>query len=129
MNWRHSILTSSNEYGYIEEFYIARFRFILTLTLLLMPYNFSCFFCFKWHQSETRWERLKSALYIRLKKRKVFKICLGRNYGKLRQQFWDTQRVPFMLHKTGKPLFPQLGTKQHFLNEKTSDFFFSENVL
>ena len=31
-----------------------------------------------------------------------------------------------MLDKTRKPLFPQLGTKKTFLNEKTPDFFFQK---
>ena len=57
---------------------------------------------------ETRQERLKSGLYLRLKKRKVFKICPGRIYEKLRKQFRDTQRVPSILGKTRSPLFPQL---------------------
>ena len=44
----------------------------------------------KYHR--TRRERLKWALYLRLKKRKVFKTCPGRIYGKLRKQFPGTQR-------------------------------------
>ena len=36
----------------------------------------------------------------------VFKICTGRFYEKLRKQFRDTQRVPFMLDKTWKPFLP-----------------------
>ena len=44
---------------------------------------------------KTRRERLKSALYLRLKK------CF---HEKLRKQFRKTQGVPFMLHKTRKPL-------------------------
>ena len=56
---------------------------------------------------KTRRERLKSTLYPRLKRRKIFKICLGPTYEKLRKQFRDTRRVPFMLNKTRKPLFPQ----------------------
>ena len=55
---------------------------------------------------ETRRECLKSALYLRLKQRKVFKICPERIYEKPKKQFRDTQRVPFMLDKTRKPLFP-----------------------
>ena len=35
------------------------------------------------------------------------------NSDKLRKQFRDSQRVPFMLDKTRKPLFAQLGTKTH----------------
>ena len=58
----------------------------------------------------TRRERLKSAIYLRLKKRKVFKICAGRVYEKLGKPFRDTQKVPSMLDKNRKPLFHQLGT-------------------
>ena len=81
-----------------------------------------------------RQERLKSALYLRLKKRKIFKTfpaltkcllskCLlstylNSIYEKLRKQFRDTQRVPFMLDKTRKPLFPQLETKKKHFFEK-----------
>ena len=57
---------------------------------------------------------LKPALYSRLKKRKVFKICPARFYEKLRKQFRDTQRVPFMLDETRKPIFTQLETKKSF---------------
>ena len=72
-------------------------------------------------------ERPKSPLYLRLKKRKVFKICPGRIYEKLRKQFRDTQRVPFMLDKTRRLLFSPTGNKKkHF--KKTTDFFLSENV-
>ena len=67
-----------------------------------------------------------SALYLRLKKRKVFKICQGRIHEKLKNQFRDTQRMPCMLDYTRKPLFPQLEQKT-FLNQN-SDFFLSENV-
>ena len=56
----------------------------------------------------TRRERPKSALYLELKKSKIFKTCRGRIYEKLRKQFRDTQG-PFMLDKTRKPLFPQVG--------------------
>ena len=45
----------------------------------------------------TRRERLKLALYLRLKKRKVYKICPGRFYGKLRKQFHNIQRMHFVL--------------------------------
>ena len=72
----------------------------------------------------TRQERLKSALYLRIKKRNVFETCPGSIYEK---QFRDAQRVPFMLDNTRKPLFPQLGTKKTFL-KKTLDFFLTENV-
>ena len=70
-------------------------------------------------------ERLKSALYPRLKKRKVFKTCPGRIFEKLRKQFRVTQKVPFMLGKNRKPLFPQLGTKNMFF-EKTRFFSFGK---
>ena len=53
----------------------------------------------------------------------VFKICPGRDYEKLKKQFRDTQRVPFMLDKTRKPLFPQL--EMNFFEKKT----FSENIV
>ena len=68
-----------------------------------------------------RRERLKSALYLRLKKRKVLKICPGRIYEKLRKQFRDTQRVPFMLDKT---LF-------HFspTGNKKKTFFFENRIF
>ena len=62
----------------------------------------------------TRRERLKSALDLRLKKRKVFKICSGRIYEKLRKQFRGTQTVPFMFNKIRKLLFLQLGRKNFF---------------
>ena len=65
-----------------------------------------------------------SALYERLKKRKVLKTCPERIYEKLRKQFWDTQRVPFMLYTTRNPLFIQL---ERFLWKK-SEFFLSEDV-
>ena len=39
-------------------------------------------------------------LYLRLKKRKVLKTFPAFIYEKLRKQFQDTQRVPFMLDKT-----------------------------
>ena len=38
----------------------------------------------------------------------------GRIYEKLWKQFRDTQRVHFMLDKSQKPLFPQLGTIKTF---------------
>ena len=66
------------------------------------------------YESKTRRECLKSALYLRLKKRKLFGICPGRFYEKLRKQFRDAQRVPFMLDETRKPVFPQLGTRNIF---------------
>ena len=66
---------------------------------------------------ETRRERLKSAPYLRLKKRKVFETCPERIYEELRKQFRDTQRVPFMLDKTRKPLVLQLGTKKNIFEE------------
>ena len=71
-------------------------------------------------------KHLKSALYLRLKDRKGFERCPGRIYEKLRKQFRNTQ-WPFMLDKTQKPLFHQLGTKKHFF-EKKFGFFPSENV-
>ena len=58
--------------------------------------------------------RPKSALYLKLKKRKVCKKCPGSFYEKLRKQFQDTQSVPFMLDKTRKLLFPLLETKKVF---------------
>ena len=76
-----------------------------------------------------RREPLKSALYLRLKKRKVFKTCPVYTYKKLRKQFRDTQRVPFMLDKTRKALFLKLGTRKTFFEMKNnSDFFLLENV-
>ena len=63
-----------------------------------------------------------SALYLRLKLRKVFKTCPGRIYEMFRKQFRDTQMVPFMLDKTRKPLFPQLGTKKN-IKKINLDFF------
>ena len=51
-------------------------------------------------------------LYLRLKKRKVFKICPARIYEKYRKQFRHTQRVPFTLDKIRKPLFPTEIKKQ-----------------
>ena len=47
----------------------------------------------------------------------VFKTCPGRIYEKLIKQFPDTQKVPFMLDKTRKPLFPNVG---FFLSEKVA---------
>ena len=35
----------------------------------------------------------------------------GHFYEKLRKQFRDTQRMPFMLDQTRKPLFPQMEKK------------------
>ena len=72
-----------------------------------------------------RRERPKLALYLRLEKRKVFKICPGRNYKKLKKQSRDTQTVPFKLDKTRKTRFLQVGTKKKrfsfyfFLSEKS----------
>ena len=62
--------------------------------------------------------------YLKLKKRKVLKTCPGRIYEKLRKKFRDTQRVPFMLDKNRKALFPQLGTKKHF--KKLQIFLFQK---
>ena len=45
-----------------------------------------------------------------------------RFYEKLRKQFRDTKRVPFMLDKTRKQLFPLLETKNFF--EKNQIFCF-----
>ena len=39
----------------------------------------------------------------------------GQFYEKLRKQFRDTQRVPFMLDKTRKPLFPETKNFCQFL--------------
>ena len=61
------------------------------------------------------------------KAQKVFKTCPGRIFEKLRKQFRNTQRVPFMLEQNRKPLFPQLG-KNIFL-KKTSDFVFDRANL
>ena len=47
-------------------------------------------------------ERPKSAVYLKLKNRTVFKIYPGHLYEKLGKQFRDTQIVPFMLDKTRK---------------------------
>ena len=74
------------------------------------------------HLDLTKRERLKSALYLRLKKRKDFETCPGPIFEKLRKQFGDTQKVPFMLDKNRKPLFPQLKQKGTFI--LTSIFFF-----
>ena len=52
----------------------------------------------------------KVGVYLRLKKRKVFKICPGCIHE-------TPQRVPFMLDKTRQPLFPQLG-----INKKKTFF-------
>ena len=65
-------------------------------------------------EKNTRWERLKSALYLRLKKCKFFKICPGRIYGKLRKQFRDNQRGSLMIDNNRKPLFPHLEKKTFF---------------
>ena len=45
----------------------------------------------------------------------------GRFCEKLRKQFQDTQKVPFVLDKTRKPLFPNWKPKTFF--EKKKDFF------
>ena len=47
-------------------------------------------------------------------------------YEKRRKHFRNTERVPFMLDKTRKPLFHELETKKTFF-EKIG-FFLSENV-
>ena len=47
-----------------------------------------------------------------------------RIFEKLTKLFRDTQRVPFKLDKTQKPLFSQLGTKtKRFFFEKNFGFF------
>ena len=69
-----------------------------------------------WRQ--TRREGLKSALYLRLKKRKVLKICPACLYEKRRKQFQKTQRVLFMLDHTRKPLFPKWKQKMKTFFEK-----------
>ena len=69
------------------------------------------------HLIQTRRERPKSALYLRLKKRKFFKTFPALIYEKLTKQFRDTQRVPFMLDKTRKPLFPIWEQKKTFFFE------------
>ena len=70
-----------------------------------------------------RRELLKSALYLRLIKSAVFKICPGRFYEKLRKQFRDTQRVHFVLDKTPNHFSPT-GNKSCFFFWKKSHFFF-----
>ena len=49
-----------------------------------------------------------SRRYIEGAKSAKFLKYARRFYQKLRNQFRDTQKVPFMLDKTRKPLFPQL---------------------
>ena len=49
---------------------------------------------------QTRRERLKSALYFRLKKREVFKICSGRFFEKLTKKFRRTQKGVIRTRKT-----------------------------
>ena len=61
--------------------------------------------------SKSSYSLLLLLMVQRLRKRKVFKIYPEGIHEKLRKQFRDPQRVPFMLDKTRKPLFPQLGTK------------------
>ena len=73
----------------------------------------SAIYIFRAMSKQTRRKRLKSALYLRLKKREVFQICPGRIHEKLWKQFRDTQSVPFMLDMTGKSLFPT-GNKKNW---------------
>ena len=44
-------------------------------------------------------------------------------HEKLRKEFRVTQRVPFMIDKYRKPLFPQLETKKTIFDEKFRIFF------
>ena len=48
------------------------------------------------------------------KAQKVFNIYSRRIYEKHRKQIRDTQKVPFKLDKTRRPLFPQVVTKYFF---------------
>ena len=54
---------------------------------------------------QTRRERLKSALYLRLKKRKFSKYAQD-VFMKSFENTLETPKVPFMLYMTGKSLFP-----------------------
>ena len=55
---------------------------------------------------------------------KVGAISTAQKAQCFQKQFQDTQRVPFLLDKTRKPLFPELGTKKCFseLSEKSHSF-------
>ena len=53
---------------------------------------------------------------------------LRRIHEKLKKQFGDTQRLPFMFDNTRKQLSPQLGRRKELFLKKTSDFFLLENV-
>ena len=71
---------------------------------------------------ETRRERLKSAAYQKLKKRKGFKICPERFYEKLTKQVRDTKfRVIFLPNKTRKAHFLQLATNKDTFFGKCSE--------
>ena len=50
-----------------------------------------------------------------LKMRKVFETCPGRINEKLRKQFRDTQRLPFMLDMTRKPNWEQIFVSKNFV--------------
>ena len=75
-------------------------------------------------QSITRRECLKTkglkAQNQRLKKRKVFKVCIARIHEKLRKQFRDPQMAPLMLDETRKPLFPNLKKNSDFLSQNVA---------
>ena len=60
---------------------------------------------------------------------KVFTTCPGRIYEKLRKQFRNTQRVPFMLDKTQKPLFPNWEQKKTFFKENFVFFSFGKGRI
>ena len=79
-------------------------------------------------QFKTRRERLKSALYLRLKKRKIFKICSGLLLKF--NQVYSAKNTRKDKHKTPKPLFPQLETpKKPFFERKIGIFSFGKNLI
>ena len=50
----------------------------------------------------------------------------GRFYEKLKKQFREAQRNPFMLDKTREQLFPNWKQKKHFFKKNTPFLFFGK---
>ena len=69
---------------------------------------------------QLRRERIKLGLYLRLKKRKMFEICVEVFMKKIRKQFRDTERMPFMLDNARQSLFPNC--KQNKIEKKIGVF-------
>ena len=70
----------------------------------------------------------KGSAVSNAQKAQAFKKVQESIFKKLRKQFRDTQRVPFMLDNTRKPLFPQL-EKKFFLGKKFKFFSFRKSRI